>query len=146
MTDDLSLQSYIILHNTARKLHFLARIRSKSEGIPQELGRTLNAISHKNGRCTAKDFAAHLRITAPSATMKINNLLEEGLIKKRLVSQDHRSFFLEITEKGEKLRQQINRQNIEVGSRIFSSFSTQQKKDFVKMLQTIDREIDRQIE
>ncbi|WP_243462158.1 hypothetical protein [Oenococcus oeni] len=53
---------------------------------------------------------------------------------------------MEITEKGEKLRQQINRQNIEVGSRIFSSFSTQQKKDFVKMLQIIDREIDRQIE
>ncbi|OIL00039.1 MarR family transcriptional regulator [Oenococcus oeni] len=132
MTDDLSLQSYIILHNTARKLHFLAHIRSKSEGIPQELGRTLNAISHKNGRCTAKDFAAHLRITAPSATMKINNLLEEGL-----VSQDHRSFFLEITEKGEKLRQQINRQNIEVGSRIFSSFSTQQKKTLSKCFRSL---------
>ncbi|WP_338322508.1 MarR family winged helix-turn-helix transcriptional regulator [Oenococcus oeni] len=76
-------------------------------------------------------------MTAPSATMKINNLLEEGLVKKRLVSQDHRSFFLEITEKGEKLRQQINRQNIEVGSRIFSSFSTQQKKTLSKCFRSL---------
>lgn len=54
------------------------------------------------GSPTMKDIAAHLRVTAPSATGIVNGMVREGLVERHRDQKDRRTSRIKVTTKGRK--------------------------------------------
>ena len=55
---------------------------------------------------TITKLAKHLKVTKPTVTNTVSNLLKQGLIMKKQDLRDRRIFYLFLTEKGEAVYQQ----------------------------------------
>ena len=58
----------------------------------------LEIIHSLQGQCTASKLAELLHISKPGVTLKLNELLEQGLITKKQDPQDGRKFLLAVNE------------------------------------------------
>ena len=48
---------------------------------------------------TINEFASFIQISSPNAAYKVNNLIRKGYLQKIRSKQDHREYFLQVTQK-----------------------------------------------
>ena len=143
MKGNRSIRLYRQLQNITRKLASQKR-RVDQQTADQEFREVLNIIASQP-KCTAKDLANFLKITAPSVTVKINKLVAAGLIQKTLDPKDRRSFLLNLTESGNQRLNQLDATAEQVAAALFAKFSKKQKKELGKFLAAIEERIDQQL-
>lgn len=143
MKSNRSIRLYCQLQNITRKLALQKR-RIDQQTVDQEFGEVLNFIASQP-KCTAKDLANFLKITAPSVTVKINKLVAAGLIQKTLDPKDRRSFLLDLTESGNQRLNQLDATAEQFAAALFAKFSKKQKKELGKFLAAIEERINRQL-
>lgn len=56
-------------------------------------------VIYSLNRPTVKTFAGFLHMSSPNAAYKINNLVNKGFLRKVRSDEDHREYFLEVTQK-----------------------------------------------
>jgi DNA-binding MarR family transcriptional regulator len=142
MKSNRSIKIYHQLQDITRKLAS-QKHHVTQQTVDQELGEVLAFIARQS-KCTAKDLANFLKITAPSVTVKINKLVAAGLIKKTLDPKDRRSFLLSLTESGNQQLNQLDETADQFAAVLFSKFSKKQKKELEKFLAIIEEQIDKQ--
>nr|WP_319487654.1 MarR family transcriptional regulator [uncultured Caproiciproducens sp.] len=84
----------------------------------------------KHDRCTQRELAEQLQVSAPSITTSVKRMQKTGLLQKAADENDLRCTRITITEKGKKLSQQSRRAFDAVDARMFVGFADEECEQF----------------
>ncbi len=94
----------------------------------------LELIYTMNGKCTASKIAEMLNVSKPAVTLKINELIKQGLVTKTNDPDDKRKNYLFVNEEAAKQYKIFRRQDNEVIKRITDKYSDKDVQNFCEML------------
>ena len=97
----------------------------------------LELINSMQGKCTASKLAEMLFISKPGVTLKLNELISQGLIKKIPNPEDHRQNLLYVNEDAVPQYRVYRQQDDLAVKTITEKFSKEDIEKFCAMLQII---------
>lgn len=97
----------------------------------------IELIYTMNGTCTASKLAELLNVSKPGVTMKLNELIKQGLITKTPDANDRRKNYLTVNEEAVPQYKVFRRQDSEAIKRITEAFTEEEIGKFCQMLDTI---------
>ena len=97
----------------------------------------LEIIHSLQGQCTASKLAELLCISKPGVTLKLNELLKQGLIIKQPDPEDGRRFLLSVNSEKVPQYQVYQQQDDLAVQRITAQYSAEDIEKFCSMLQII---------
>ena len=97
----------------------------------------LELIYTMNGKCTASKIAEMLNVSKPAVTLKINELIKQGLVTKTNDPNDKRKNYLFVNEETVPQYKVFRRQDNEVIKRITDKYPNKDIQNFCEMLNII---------
>lgn len=97
----------------------------------------IELIYTMNGTCTASKLAELLNISKPGVTLKLNELLKQGLITKTPDPNDKRRNYLTVNEEAIPQYKVFRRQDSEAVRRITDRFAPEEIDRFCEMLDIV---------
>lgn len=97
----------------------------------------IELIYTMNGTCTASKLAELLHVSKPGVTLKLNDLLKQGLIKKTPDQSDKRKIYLSVNDDAIPQYKVFRRQDSEAIKRISNRFTKDEIEKFCEMLDII---------
>ncbi len=97
----------------------------------------IELIYTMNGTCTASKLAQLLHVSKPGVTLKLNELLRQGLIKKATDPNDKRKYYLSVNDDAIPQYKVFRRQDSEAIKRITDTFTIEEIDKFCSMLDII---------
>ncbi len=88
----------------------------------------------ENGEPSMKDIASRLRITPPSASALVDNLVEKKLVDRRQAKGDRRSTHISLAPAGRKLLLILHRKKSTVLKRMLSKLGKEDKDRLAEIL------------
>ncbi|NCU27014.1 MarR family transcriptional regulator, partial [Candidatus Nomurabacteria bacterium] len=98
----------ILLKHTERAVGSVIRGHLEQLGMKRSFGPVLMVISRREGM-TQNELAVHMHVTAPTISVVIRNMEDNGLVEKKCDTGDQRQFKLYMTEKGRQLWDKTDR-------------------------------------
>ena len=97
----------------------------------------IELIYTMNGTCTASKLAELLNVSKPGVTLKLNELLRQGLITKTPDPNDKRKSYLSVNDDAIPQYKVFRRQDSEASKRITDRFTPEEIGKFCEMLDII---------
>jgi len=97
----------------------------------------LELIFTMNGTCTASKIAELLHVSKPGVTLKLNELIRQGLVTKTPDPNDKRKNYLSVNEAAMPKYKIYRRQDNEAIRRITDHYSSEDIQKFCEMLNII---------
>lgn len=97
----------------------------------------LELIFSMKGKCTASRIAELLYVSKPAVTLKINELIKQGLVTKAVDPDDHRQNLLFVNEDAIPKYKVYRQQDNTAIQRIMEKYSPQDIQKFCEMLDII---------
>lgn len=97
----------------------------------------IELIYTMNGTCTASKLAELLNVSKPGVTLKLNELLKQGLITKTPDPNDKRKNYLTVNEEAIPQYKVFRRQDSEAIKRITDHYTTEEIGKFCEMLDIV---------
>ena len=97
----------------------------------------IELIYTMNGTCTASRLAELLNVSKPGVTLKLNELLRQGLITKTPDPNDKRKSYLSVNDDAIPQYKVFRRQDSEASKRITDRFTPEEIGKFCEMLDII---------
>ncbi len=97
----------------------------------------LELIFSMNGTCTASQIADLLHVSRPAVTLKINELIRQGLVTKSADPNDRRKNYLSVNEEAIPKYKVYRRQDAAAIKRITEKYTEEDIKKFCEMLDII---------
>lgn len=91
----------------------------------------------EEGRPNMQEVAKHFKITAPSATFLVDELVRAGLIARKASSKDRRKVELVLTPKGKRESKALTQKRTKVLSGIFAHLSDADRTELNRLLKKI---------
>lgn len=99
----------------------------------------IELIYTMNGTCTASKLAELLNVSKPGVTLKLNELLKQGLITKTPDPNDKRKNYLTVNEEAIPQYKVFRRQDSEAIKRIAERYTPEEIRKFCEMLDIISQ-------
>lgn len=90
--------------------------------------------------CTVTFLSQTLRISKPAVTMKVNELVRQGIVEKRQSEEDKRIHYLVLNEELRKIYDCYDRAMYQAISRANEQYSPEEQEIFCKILTTLEKE------
>lgn len=97
----------------------------------------LELIFSMDGKCTASQIAELLHVSKPAVTLKINELIRQGLVTKNPDPNDRRKNYLSVNEEAIPKYKVYRRQDDVAIQRITKKYSEDDIQKFCEMLNII---------
>lgn len=97
----------------------------------------LELIFSMDGKCTASKIAELLYISKPAVTLKINELINQGLVTKTTDPSDRRKKYLSVNEDAIPKYKVYRRQDAAAIERITEKYSEADIRKFCEMLDVV---------
>ncbi len=97
----------------------------------------IELIYTMNGTCTASKLAELLHVSKPGVTLKLNELMKQGLITKMPDPHDKRKHYLSVNDEAIPQYKVFRRQDSEAIKRITERFTPEEIGKFCEMLDII---------
>lgn len=97
----------------------------------------LELIFTMNGTCTASKIAELLNVSKPAVTLKINELIKQGLVKKETDENDKRQNFLSVNDEAIPMYKIYQYQDSTAVQKISQRYSKEDIHKFCEMLDII---------
>lgn len=97
----------------------------------------LELIFTMEGKCTASKLARMLCISKPAVTLKINELIRQGLVTKTVDQNDRRKYYLSVNEEAVPRYRVYRWQDHTAIQRITEKYSQEDIRKFCEMLDII---------
>ena len=97
----------------------------------------LELIFSMDGKCTATRIAELLHVSKPAVTLKINELIRQGLVTKMQDPNDRRKNYLSVNEEAIPKYKVYRRQDDDAIQRITKKYSEDDIRKFCEMLDII---------
>ncbi len=91
---------------------------------------------------TMKQIAETLGVAVSTPTRTIDRLLEKGFVNRKVGEKDRRKLLIELTPKGNKLLEDIDKENLEIIRRMLNGLSDEEIETFIKILSKISENIE----
>lgn len=95
----------------------------------------------RRGECTVTDIANHLEITLSAVTSLVDKLCTSELVTRIRSEEDRRVVYMKLTEKGEKLLEQIDVNKNRLFEKVFSNLDTEEINNFYGTIEKITQNI-----
>lgn len=97
----------------------------------------LELIFSMNGKCTASKLAELLYVSKPAVTLKVNELIKQGFVKKTQDPDDKRKYYLSVDEDMVPKYKVYRKQDEQAINTITEKFSEEDIDKFCQMLKII---------
>lgn len=117
--------------------NLFSKVREEKESLSPTESYCVEAIFLLN-RPTVHQFANYVNISQPNATYRISNLISKGYVRKVLSEDDRREYFLEVTDKFNKVYGANAAFNAQLMSGIREKFSEEEVELLEKLIKRLN--------
>lgn len=142
--ESLALKAFVVLLKSSKTLEEIIKKDIGSHGMKSSDFTVLEALYHK-GSLTVREISNAVLINTGSITYVIDKLEKKGYIKRRDCKEDRRVVYIDITEEGTKLMDEIFPKHQKVIEELFSEVTEEEKKTVIDVLKKVGRKGDASI-
>ena len=132
--NDTEIRIGKILNITAKMFRQKVKEEALSEGINMTEIWILSTLSKNNTELTQKDLCDILKLTAPSISITLTNLENDGLIERKKSNIDSRKSIISITDKGIKKSESSKKYFIKIDEILENSITKEELEIFYKCM------------
>lgn len=99
-----------------------------------------------NENCTVSYLADAIHISKPAVTLKINELIAQGLVEKKQSTKDRRIYYISLTNNMQKEYRKFDKPLINAAQLIEKKYSKEDIDLFTSMLEDIRKEYTKEYE
>ncbi|AUJ23887.1 MULTISPECIES: MarR family winged helix-turn-helix transcriptional regulator [Virgibacillus] len=133
MKENLSLKAFVVLIKASKALQDYVMEDMKNYGMKTSEFTILETLYHK-GKQTVREISESVLIKTGSITYVIDKLEEKGLLQRKHSQEDRRVVYIDITDKGKQLMDEIFPKHQQVIEELFMDVSDEQKKVVIDVL------------
>jgi MarR family transcriptional regulator, 2-MHQ and catechol-resistance regulon repressor len=138
MTENLSLKAFVVLLKANKTLEELIKKDISSHGMRTSDFTVLEALYHK-GQQTIKQITQAVLINTGSITYVIDKLEKKGLLERTPCKDDRRVVYIQLTDQGIKLMEEIFPLHQQVIESVFEDVTDEEKKIVIDALKRIGK-------
>jgi MarR family transcriptional regulator, organic hydroperoxide resistance regulator len=90
-------------------------------------------------KCKMKALAEHLGVSPAAATGLIDRLISQGLVVRKNDLKDRRVVWIGLSAKGSEMICRIKKQRVKAISEIFGKLSSEDRKNYLRILEEVCR-------
>ena len=133
---ELSLKLFVVMSRAIEAVEKAVTKDIKRYGLNLTEFGVLEFLYHK-GEQPIQIIGKKVLLASSSITYVVDKLEEKGLLERMACPNDRRVIFGRLTEKGEKLMEEIFPQHEKAMAQIFSSLSTEEKEQAIELIKRI---------
>lgn len=95
---------------------------------------------YKNKR-TMGEIADELNLTPGTVTTLISNLISKDLVKREYDKEDRRKIYIILTDKGNKLGENLENSHYDISSQILSSLNPKEQDKIIELMEKINKNL-----
>ncbi|AXI07834.1 MarR family transcriptional regulator [Oceanobacillus zhaokaii] len=138
MSDNLSLKTFVVLMKAAKSIEELIKKDISSHGMKSSDFAVIEAVYSK-GRQTIRQISEAVLINTGSITYVIDKLENNGLVERVDCKEDRRVVYIQITDKGKKLMDEIFPKHQQVIEALFEGVTSEEKEIVLDVLKKVGR-------
>ena len=123
----------LAVHSMIQK-NFMERV--KSSGLTSGQPKVLDYLRDHNG-ANQREIAAACHIEPGSLTSVLNRMEENGLIERRMLDGNRRTFYIFMTEKGTQLKNIVEKNFVSIEEKAFRNISSKEQAAFMETFSKI---------
>ncbi|PTM53198.1 MarR family winged helix-turn-helix transcriptional regulator [Desmospora activa] len=97
----------------------------------------------KKGRCMVNDLSTKTNLTSGATTLALNRLEKDGIVQRTRDSHDRRVVWVELSEHGSALVQQLLLRRQQAWEKMLQALSEQEQEIFIQLMEKIHDEMKR---
>lgn len=139
MSENLALKSFVVLMKSSKSIQEQIKKDISKHGMKTSDFTILEALYHK-GRQTVRQISEAVLINTGSITYVIDKLETKNLLERSNCKEDRRVVYIQITEQGKQLMDEIFPKHQSVIEEIFSGLTAEEKKTLIELLKKAGKE------
>ena len=125
------------IHSMVQK-NFMERV--KPSGLTLGQPKILDYLKDHNG-ANQKEIAAACHIEPGSLTSVLNRMEEKGLIERRILDGNRRTFYIFMTEEGARLKDVVEANFLTIEEKVFKDIPKEEQDAFMQTFSKIDENL-----
>lgn len=126
---------YLLMANQAM-VHKKLLGSLRGSGLTLGQPKVLDYLKEHEG-CTQKELAAGCHIEAASLTALLTPMENKGMIERRSLNGNRRTFHIYLTESGRELQKQVDEEFFKLEEIVFKGFSEEEQKELMLLFQKV---------
>ncbi|KNE18990.1 MarR family winged helix-turn-helix transcriptional regulator [Virgibacillus pantothenticus] len=140
MKENLSLKAFVVLIKASKALQDHVMEDIKNYGMKTSEFTILETLYHK-GKQTVREISNSVLIKTGSITYVIDRLEEKGMLQREHCQKDRRVVYIDITDEGKNLMDEIFPKHQKVIEELFMDISDEQKQTVIDMLKKVGKRL-----
>ncbi|MBT2652963.1 MarR family transcriptional regulator [Oceanobacillus sp. ISL-73] len=136
MSENFSLKAFVVIMKASRTLEEITKKDIKKHGMRTSDFTILEALYHK-GKQTIREISEAVLINTGSITYVIDKLENNGLLTRSSNPDDRRAVYIEITDKGKEILDDIFPKHQRVIEELFDGISEEEKQTVIDVLKKV---------
>lgn len=136
MSENFSLKAFVVIMKASRTLEEITKKDIKKHGMRTSDFTILEALYHK-GKQTIREISEAVLINTGSITYVIDKLENNGLLTRSNSPDDRRAVYIEITDKGKEIMDDIFPKHQRVIEELFDGISEEEKQTVINVLKQV---------
>lgn len=136
MNENFSLKAFVVLMKASKTVEDQVKKDISSYDMKTSEFTVLEALYHK-GKQTVREISNAVLINIGSITYVIDKLEAKGLLERSNCKDDRRVIYIQITDQGTQLMDEIFPKHQKVIENIFANINTQEKKFLIDILKKV---------
>ncbi|MEN2768942.1 MarR family winged helix-turn-helix transcriptional regulator [Ornithinibacillus xuwenensis] len=141
MSENLSLKTFVVLMKSAKSVQEQIKTDISSYGMRTSDFEILEVLYHK-GKLTVREVSEAVLINTGSITYVIDKLESKGLLERSNCKDDRRVVYIQITNQGKQLMDEIFPKHQQVIEDMFSDITTEEKRVVIDVLKRVGLKAD----
>ncbi|RDW16236.1 MarR family winged helix-turn-helix transcriptional regulator [Oceanobacillus chungangensis] len=138
MSDNLSLKAFVVLLKASKSIEELIKKDISSHGMKSSDFAVIEAVYSK-GKQTIRQISEAVLINTGSITYVIDKLENNGLVERINCKEDRRVVYIQITDKGKELMDEIFPKHQQVIESLFEGISAEEKEIVINVLKKVGK-------
>lgn len=144
MSENRALKAFVVLMKASKTLQEVVKKDIAYHGMKTSDFAVLEALYHK-GRQTIKQISEAVLINTGSITYVIDKLEKNDLLRRTNCKEDRRVIFIEITDKGKQLMDEIFPKHQAKIEEIFSDIPEEDVRILIESLKTAGKKAEKSL-
>ncbi|WP_077302988.1 MarR family winged helix-turn-helix transcriptional regulator [Virgibacillus pantothenticus] len=140
MKENLSLKAFVVLIKASKALQEHVMEDIKNYGMKTSEFTILETLYHK-GKQTVREISDSVLIKTGSITYVIDRLEEKGMLQREHCQKDRRVVYIDITDEGKNLMDEIFPKHQKVIEELFMDISDEQKQTVIDVLKKVGKRL-----
>lgn len=138
MSKNLSLKAFVVLMKSSKSIMDLVKKDISDHGMRTSDFTVLEALYHK-GRQTIREISEAVLINTGSITYVIDKLEKKGYIERSYCKEDRRVVYIQITDNGKELMDQIFPKHQRMIEKVFEEVTDEEKEIVIDVLKRVGK-------